>query len=273
MSRNTYLAYKRGMTKIIKILEDQGFFAEGSIQNLTTEIIIESIDRLESTSRSNASLSITLATLTSFRIWLISNRFIAYDSNFDKVYREQLSSVQRNVSVPTNHALHYQIIPENFQASASIKIIERTRNLALLQLLISTDCKPHEISKMTVKDIDLISQTAAIYPTPSTIRTISFSDEAAHALSEYWTERNWHNLNDPAFARHDRGAGKHHQGLTTRSIQNIVNQMGELGKGVNNLTPSDLRMNYFISILAQPLDFSSTTRSSASETSNDDRIH
>jgi integrase len=117
----------------------------------------------------------------------------------------------------------------------------------------STDCKPHEVVKFLVGDINLGKRTALIKVNKN-FRTITITEGVSEALSEYWSFRGWQQTDDPAFARHDRGSGKYHKPLTTRSIQNIVHQMCESGSDGRVITPSDLRIGYFIMLLDQPLD-------------------
>jgi len=205
-SVNTFRAYSRSINKFVNFLNIHGFDINQPVDKITIDPFLEFLNELEGTIQNKSTMQIVLASLSSFKKWLYDNKYLRDDQLMESYYDEQVSSLLRNIqksvkndfNLPLEKLLLLDINQLNFMD------VEHNRNVALLHFLISTDCKPHEISNIRVKDIDLLSQAATIQTTPTKTRYISFSQQAANSIRIYWTNRGWENSEDPAFARHDR---------------------------------------------------------------------
>ena len=126
----------------------------------------------------------------------------------------------------------------------------KERDTALVLLLATSGCRNFEIAQLKVKDIDLKERQVLINGKGGKPRTAFFSQEAADALRLYWKERGFSGANDPAFARHDRGAGDRHQAITTATVRNVVQSVADIaGIDRDKFTPHFFRHAFAIKTL------------------------
>jgi site-specific recombinase XerD len=257
LSNNTYLAYSRGINRFSRFLLDQGFDTQKPITEFEIDPFSEFIKDLERYTHKPGTLSIIIASLSGFRRWLIENDYIKIDQFVEKSYKLLTASVLRNSQNLRGKLIDFSFSPNNILATAQLSILDNLedyRNVAVIYLLLFSDFKPHEITKIRVKDLDLLNQSAVIQLSTTKTRRISFNQQATDAIRQYWNKRGWQNEDDPAFARHDRGVGKRHQTLTSRSIQNIVQTMCQRAGFEKNITSTDLRVNHYLAILEYAID-------------------
>ena len=257
MSENTYRAYSMGINKFINFLQAQRYDTKKPIDEINEDHFLAFINDLEENRSSRATLELIIASLTRFRNWLHENEYFTKQQPVERYYQETVKYILHNTQRPGNKSRNMGIFPEELLESAmhvNLRDIELKRNMALIHFLLSTDSKPYEICKIYVKNIDLYNQTSAVNLAGSRTRILSFSRDTANAITQYWDTRGWQDDEDPAFARHDRGAGKRHLALTTRSIQNIVQAMCQIAGLEGEITPTDLRIGYYLNTLNYQID-------------------
>ena len=122
------------------------------------------------------------------------------------------------------------------------------RDIALVEVLACTGCRANEIAQLNVKDINMIERSAIVTGKGSKQRYVFFNKSAIAALKAYWFARGYSAGDDPVFARHDKGAGDKHIGITTRTIQKVVNDVLMLA-GIDKFTPHYFRHGFAIKTL------------------------
>lgn len=128
----------------------------------------------------------------------------------------------------------------------------KERDLALLLFLASSGCRNHEAARLTVGDIDLTERQVILTGKNEKQRFAFFSHETAQALREYWKARGFANKNDPAFARHDKGAGNRREAVSTATVRNIVAEVVALaGIDKGKFTPHYFRHAFAIKMLSE----------------------
>lgn len=116
----------------------------------------------------------------------------------------------------------------------------KERDLALILFLYSSGCRVSEAISLTVGEFYMDDRTVLVTGKGDKQRKVFFSSETVTALEIYWLVRGWRSPGDPAFARHDRGAGKRHEPIAESTARNIVADVAALA-GVENFTPHSFR--------------------------------
>lgn len=132
----------------------------------------------------------------------------------------------------------------------------KERDLALVLFLATSGVRNSEAAQLIVKDIDLTERQAVIqHGKGDKRRTAYFSEEAAQAIRAYWQARKFSGANDPAFARHDKGAGSKAKPITTATVRNIIDDVSALaGIEKGQFTPHYFRHAFAIKTLAETHD-------------------
>jgi site-specific recombinase XerD len=118
----------------------------------------------------------------------------------------------------------------------------KERNIAILEFLASSGCRVSEVTALNVEDIDLEKRSTVVTGKGSKERRVFFSQSAANALVEYWKVRNSSMATDPAFGRHDKGAGrKRIKRMTPTTARRIVKNVAAIA----GIDPSKFSPHYF----------------------------
>lgn len=126
------------------------------------------------------------------------------------------------------------------------------RNLAIILALKTSGMRVGELVSLKRKDLDDSRKGAWVTGKGRKTRFVAFDDEAWQAIWHYLNFRQDETLflqisGHPLFCRHDRGAGVDKRlPLTTRSVQNIIEQLAEQAELSSrfHLSPHSLR-HYF----------------------------
>lgn len=138
---------------------------------------------------------------------------------------------------------------------AAVAIIEpeprKSRDVALVLLLATSGIRNNEARSLLVKDFDLSERIAYIrHGKGGKVRKAYFSQSAASAIRGYWAERGYANKNDPAFCRHDKGAGGKRTAITTATVRNVVDEIRKFaGIEAGQFTPHFFRHSVAIEAL------------------------
>ena len=140
---------------------------------------------------------------------------------------------------------------------------ERLRNLrdqAFLITLADTGLRVHEACNLRRGDIDWNEAKALVIGKGNRQAVVRFSERSLRALKTYLAARaetdgaTGRPLSAlPIFARHDKGAGKRIEAISTATGRNIVNQRVEEALGpeaVGTITPHSFR-HYFVTTVLQ----------------------
>lgn len=129
----------------------------------------------------------------------------------------------------------------------------KERNIALLEMLASSGCRISEVLNLDIKDIDLVNRSAVVTGKGSKDRRVFFSQAAIDALVAYWEIRKSSMPTDPAFARHDKGAGKKRmKRINTVTARNVVREIAMIaGIDPTKFSPHYFRHAFAIRVLAE----------------------
>jgi integrase len=131
----------------------------------------------------------------------------------------------------------------------------QSRNLAILLFLTYTGVRNFELCRLKVSDVDLQERSAFIRSGKGDKdRAVHYTQEVADAVRAYWKARGWHDRMDPAFARHDKGAGKKHKHLSTTMIREIVDAAEEAAGLEGIITPHKFRHHFATDLLNRTRD-------------------
>lgn len=157
-----------------------------------------------------------------------------------------------------NYAINYaNSIKRKTSNSGKIEldVLRTLRDCAFLITLADSGLRVHEICRLRRGDIDWNEGKALIIGKGNREDLIRISSRSMAALRDYLNARNFLDgatgkplASLPIFARHDRGAGKKIEPITTRTGQNIINfwSLQALGKETAGLiTPHSFR-HYFV---------------------------
>lgn len=130
---------------------------------------------------------------------------------------------------------------------------KRERDIAFIEALASSGCRVSEVIALNVQDIDLTKKSAIVTGKGSKERRVFFNSATVEALKNYWTARKSAMATDPAFARHDKGAGKKRiKRMSTATGRNIVKEIAMVaGIDTTKMSPHYFRHAFAIRVLAE----------------------
>lgn len=261
-SVNTARSYRNGLNVFAQYLESRKISLTEDVETVTMDHFIRFPAWLAGQGYSKRTSGVYLASAKFFLNWLVINGTIRpdysetlrYEMAVKQIHQKRESRLPRT---PDKGALESILeVLDNWQLPENKR--ERLismRNYALIWFLISSGCRNNEVVSLDVRDIDLPGQKALVMGKGSKERRVFFNSDAANALDKYWTERGRREKTHPAFARHDKGAGKRILRLTTRSVQNIVDDIViEAGLDKGSFTPHYFRHAFAITMLRHTHD-------------------
>lgn len=261
-SANTARSYRNGINIFSQFLESKKLPLTGSIDLITMDHFIRFPAWLAGQGYSKKTTGVYLASAKFFLNWLVINGTIRpdysetlrYEMAVKQIHQKRESRLPRTPDKGAVESILSVLQKWNIPEDKREKRIAM-RNLALLWFLISSGCRNNEVVSLDVKDIDLPGQKALVIGKGNKERRVFFNSEAAAAIDQYWTERGQREKTHPAFSRHDKGAGKKIQRLTTRSVQNIVdNVVVQAGLDKGSFTPHYFRHAFAITMLRHTHD-------------------
>jgi integrase/recombinase XerC len=261
-SANTARSYKNGLNVFAQYLESKKVQLTEDVNAITMDHFIRFPAWLAGQGYSKKTTGVYIASAKFFLNWLVINGTIRpdysdtlrYEMAVKQIHQKQESRLPRT---PDKGALesilavlqNWRIPEEKRDKRISM------RNLALIWFLISSGCRNNEAVSLNVKDIDLPGQKALVVGKGNKERRVFFSEKAAEAIDQYWTVRGHREKTHPAFSRHDKGVGKKIQRITTRSVQNIVDEVVvQAGLDKGSFTPHYFRHAFAIKMLRHTHD-------------------
>jgi integrase/recombinase XerC len=261
-SVNTARAYKNGLNVFAQFLESQKITMTESVEIINMEYFIRFPAWLAHQGYSKKTMGVYLASAKFFLDLLVINGTLRPD------YAESLRYDMAVKQINKKRESRLPRTPEKGAVEKIINVVENLivpdekreklialRNIALIWFLITTGCRNNEVVKLNVKDIDLSGRKTLVIGKGNKERRVFFNNTVAVALDRYWNERGERAKTDPAFARHDKGAGKKISRLTTRSVQNIVDEfVMKAGLDKGSFTPHYFRHAFAITMLKETHD-------------------
>jgi integrase/recombinase XerC len=261
-SINTARSYRNGLNIFAQFLESIKVPLNSNLDFLTMDHFIRFPGWLAGQGYTKKTIGVYIASAKYFLDWLVINGTmqpsysdsLRYDMATKQVNKKREFRLPRT---PDKGALEKILAVLNewkIPADKREKLIAM-RNLAITWFLVSSGCRNNELVSLNVKDIDLAVRKAVVIGKGNKERNVFFNIAAAESIDRYWDERGRREKTFPAFSRHDKGAGKRVLRLTTRSVQNIVDDitvMAGLEKG--SFTPHYFRHAFAITMLRETHD-------------------
>ena len=261
-SVNTARSYRNGLNIFAQFLESKKVHLNSALESLSMDYFIRFPGWLAGQGYTKKTIGVYIASAKFFLDWLVINGTIRPDYSESLRYDMAVKQVNKRREfrlprTPDKGALEKIIvvlngwkIPDNKRE----KLIAM-RNLAILWFLISSGCRNSELVGLSVKDIDLTGRKAVVTGKGNKERKVFFNGAAAESIDRYWLERGQREKTYPAFSRHDKGAGKLVLRITTRSIQNIVDDVATMaGLDKGSFTPHYFRHAFAITMLRETHD-------------------
>jgi site-specific recombinase XerD len=239
----TALTYKKGLKTFREFLQTKGIETSSEIEVLSIDYFIKYLPWLDRR-YSKGSVRVYGSAAKALLDWMFINGVLNLSYQDMARYKQ---------AVPKSNQRHEYKLPR-FPKRTDVPDMRKTvrlyeeespikeRNIAMIEFLASTGCRNSEAVNLTVKDIDFTNRSTIVTGKGKKERRVWFSPEAAEALQTYWKERGSAMPTDPAFARHDKGAGsKRMKKLTPTTTRNIVKQIAIIA----GIDPSKFSPHYF----------------------------
>lgn len=175
-----------------------------------------------------------------------------------------LDTLRFNKSALRSHRRHEDKLPRFPEKDDVAKMLSavrlyndktprKERNIALLEFLASSGCRISEVTELNIQDIDIGNRSVVVTGKGSKERLVFFSQSTADSLIVYWEVRKSNMATDPAFGRHDRGAGhKRIKRMTPTTARNIVKDIAAIaGIDVTKFSPHYFRHAFAIRVLSE----------------------
>jgi site-specific recombinase XerD len=259
---NTARSYRNGLNVFAQFLESKKLHLKLSLDSLSMDYFIRFPSWLASQGYSKKTVGVYIASAKFFLDWLVINGTIR--PNYSESLRYEMAVKQVN----KKREFRLPRTPEKGALEKIITVLDRwqipdekrekliaMRNLAILWFLISSGARNNELVGLSVKNIDLLGRKAVVIGKGNKERRVFFNNITAESIDSYWSERGQREKNLPAFSRHDKGAGKRILRITTRSVQNIVDDVAVLaGLDKGSFTPHYFRHAFAITMLRETHD-------------------
>lgn len=224
--------------------------------------------------------SISLENLRNYRKWL--NRLIRYDDETIKKNTQNYHLIalrswlkylaKQDVEVLSPEKIELSKMPERqvdfleaeevddlLEAPFKIKEKEiiQIRDKAIIELLFSTGLRVSELCNLKIDDVNLQKDEFTVRGKGSKLRIVFMSDEAKIALSHYLEKRS--DMTPFLFIRHDKANKENNEskGLTTRSVQRLIEKYAKIAGIAKKVTPHTLRHSYATDLLRNGADIRS----------------
>jgi integrase/recombinase XerC len=261
-SANTARSYRNGLNIFAQYLESKKVPLTGKVDSISMEHFIRFPAWLAGQGYSKKTMGVYIASAKFFLNWLVINGTIhpdysetlRYEMAVKQIHQKRESRLPRTPDKGALESILAVLDNWQFPEKKREKLISM-RNFALIWFLISSGCRNNEVVSLNVKDIDLPGQKALVTGKGNKERRVFFNVQSTKALDQYWAERGHREKTSPAFTRHDKGAGKKSQRLTTRSVQNIVDDIVvQAGLDKGSFTPHYFRHAFAIKMLRHTHD-------------------
>lgn len=250
----TTLTYQKGLKNFAEYLRDKGLETSSDIADLKINYFIDYLPWLDK-HYSKGSVRVYCSAAKALLDWLFIKGVI------DLSYQDMARYKQAVTKSNKRHEYKLPRFPKRTDVPKmreAVNLYEdespiKERNVAMIEFLASTGCRNSEVTNLSVKDIDFESRSTIVTGKGKKERRVWFSPETAQAIQAYWKARGSAMPTDPAFARHDKGAGKKRmKKLTPTTTRNIVKQIAIIaGVDPSKFSPHYFRHAFAIRVLSE----------------------
>jgi integrase/recombinase XerD len=239
----TSLTYKKGLKNFVEFLSEKGIETSSDASELGIDYFIKYLPWLNK-HYSKGSVRVYGSAAKALLDWMFVNNVMQMSYQDMARYKQAVTKSNKR------HEYKLPRFPKRTDVPDMIKTVKlyeeespiKERNVAMIEFLASTGCRNSEATNLTVKDIDFETRSTIVTGKGKKERRVWFSSEAAEAIQLYWKVRDSAMPTDPAFARHDKGAGKKRmKKLTPTTTRNIVKQIAIIA----GIDPSKFSPHYF----------------------------
>ncbi len=224
---NTARSYQSGMRIFVKYLEDMGIGLASPLPLLDVSHFIGYSAWLLDRVYARGTTKVYLAASRYFYEWLVIAGHISPSYTDTLRIKAAGSRITRRSEAKLPRVPRQELVDHMLLAAREITTRSpiRERDIAVVELLATSGCRSAEICSLLIRDISLVDRTAIVIGKGAKERVVFFGTGAAKALDTYWTAREFRDANSPVFCRHDRGAGKKHKPISTRTVRNIMKRI------------------------------------------------
>ncbi len=150
-------------------------------------------------------------------------------------------------------------VQQMFEAvlQAKAEPIVQVRDRAILELLWSTGLRVSELCSLKIEQVDFTRNEFSVRGKGGKVRVVFFSDDAKNWIKKYLDARK--DLAPNLFIGHDRAKGGRESmaGLTSRSVQRVVERAAKASGIVKSVSPHTLRHSFATDLLMNGADLRS----------------
>lgn len=250
---NTAHAYAKGINTFFLMLEQEKLDLRAEISSLTSQHFISFPAWLLAQGYAKKTNGVYLAGVRFFMDWMVINGFLEIS------YSEQLRLSMARKQVGKKREERLPRFPARDSVDKMRQAVHqaaypsplRERNIALIEVLVSTGCRVSEIAQLRVMGFENDLSSALVIGKGNKERRVFVNEAARSALRTYWLVRGNQEPNAWAFARHDKGAGsKGIKKLTPTTIRNVVKEVATIA-GLNQFSPHYFRHAFAIRVLGE----------------------
>ena len=238
-SEFTRINYEKDLIEYSNFLKDNNYSYDNMDYKKCTNYLIY----LDNKKYKKTSVSRKLSSLRSFYKFLVLND---YTDNNPFIL---ISSPKKEKKIPK--FINYQGIDEIFEIP-DIKTIEGQREKVILEILYGSGVRVSELVNIKIKDIDFKDKTILIFGKGSKERVVSFGEMALDALNTYINNGRKEYLGDKTSDY--LIVGKNEENLTTRRIEQIIDNLIKKTSIKMNITPHMFRHTFATHLLDQGCD-------------------
>lgn len=238
-SELTRINYEKDLIEYSNFLKDNNYSYDNMDYKKCTDYLIY----LDNKKYKKTSVSRKLSSLRSFYKFLVLND---YTDNNPFIL---ISSPKKEKKIPK--FINYQGIDEIFEIP-DIKTIDGQREKVILEILYGSGVRVSELVNIKIKDIDFKDKTILIFGKGSKERVVSFGEMALDALNIYINNGRKEYLGDKTSDY--LIVGKNEENLTTRRIEQIIDNLIKKTSIKMNITPHMFRHTFATHLLDQGCD-------------------
>lgn len=238
-SSYTILNYSKDIEEYYEFLKENKY----TYDNMDYKKCIEYLLFLEKKDLKKTSVSRRLSSLRTYYKFLVLNNYV--DSNPFLL----VSSPKKEKRIPK--FINYQGIDEIFNIP-NMNTPDGQRERVILEVLYGSGVRVSELINIKIKDIDFNNKTILIFGKGSKERIVSFGEPALDAINKYIKEGRDLLLGD--ISSEYLIVGKDKECLTTRRIEQIINDLIDKTSIKMNITPHMFRHTFATHLLDQGCD-------------------
>ena len=235
----TILNYKKDIEEYYEFLKEKKY----SFDNMDYKKCIDYLLFLEKKELKKTSVSRRLSSLRTFYKFLVLNNYV--DSNPFLL----VSSPKKEKRIPK--FINYQGIDEIFNIP-NLNTPDGQRERVILEVLYGSGVRVSELVSIKIKDIDFNNRTILIFGKGSKERLVSFGEPALDAIKNYLDDGRKVLLGEKNSDY--LIVGKEKENLTTRRIEQIINDLIKETSIKMNITPHMFRHTFATHLLDQGCD-------------------